>query len=492
MKRTLVSTTLFAAFLAGILATSAFAQDIKWLSSYWDGCKPTCSWFQNIPRGSEHGLSKACDASDIELFLGDIAEARCYKDGGPAHTCWDQIPFVDPDNPLLAYGFGATSEAACGECFEVTFTGGYPHGVPMPMHTALASSGKKVILMGRNTGADVAANQIDFMIPGGGLGMFNCFTHQPGINAALIGRTHGGLLADCIDEMIRQFGGNWNAPGLLEAAQACHRAGCNSAFGAPNHALLLQGCLFHSDWMMSAPNPEATVRKLDNCPQALIDKYKPKSSKWTVMIKGVDFTSSTGNVQVNQGNFTLSGVNTGSTITFNNVMASYTGEYDLSFSVATGEQTTISVTVNDQPAGSTSFNTNNWGTFTLVSHNSKVNLNEGANTIVLSFQTNSVNFDYFILVGEEQLTSVKHNTARATKTHANVTLKAIPQGFTAALPAEHGYTSYKLFDLQGREIKSGSIENGATNLKFNNLKHSVIFLKLDGKNSSTVLRAVTL
>jgi len=492
MKKTLFTIATSAILFTGVLAASASAQ-ARWLSSYWDGCKPTCSWFQNIPRGSALGLSKSCDASDAELFLGAIAEEPCYKDGGQAHTCWDQGPFVDPNNPLIAYGYGAMSQAACGECFEVTFTGGYPHGTPMPMHTTLAASGKKVIIMGRNTGGDVAPNQIDFMIPGGGLGMFDCFSHQLGLppRSETLGNQHGGLLRDCIDETIRQFDGNWSRPGVIDFVQNCHRNSCNRVFGAPGHAVLLEGCLFHANWMLSAPNPEGTVRIVP-CPQALIDGYKPRSSEWTIMRKGIDRTSGTGTINENISNLTV-GLNTGSTLTFN-ITAPHTGEYDLSFSVQTGIETNISVTVNGQPAGSTGrFNPNNWNAFTLVPHGSKINLTKGANTIALSFESHSVNFDYFVLVGEEQgAVSVKPNSAKVNKTRSNAAiLRPANKGFSAILPNNHGFESYSLIDLRGKEIRSGTIKAGAAELHFSNIRQGVLFLRLKGKNSATVLKATT-
>jgi hypothetical protein len=452
MKKAFFAIALFTIVLAG----TASAQ-VRWLSSYWDGCKPTCSWFQNIPRGSALGLSKSCDANDAELFLGAIAEERCYKDGGQAHTCWDQGPFVDPDDPLIAYGYGAMSEAACGECFEVTFTGGYPHGTPMPMHTALATaaSGKKAIIMGRNTGADVAPNQIDFMIPGGGLGMFDCFSHQLGLpnRSPTLGNQHGGLLRDCIDETIRHFDGNWGRPGVMDFVQNCHRTSCNRVFGAPEHAVLLAGCLFHVNWMMSAPNPEGTVRIVP-CPQALIDGYKPRSSEWTIMRKGIDRTSGTGQINENISNLTV-GLNTGSTLTFN-ITAPYTGAYDLSFSVQTGIETTISVTVNGQPAGSTGrFNPNNWNAFTLVPHGSKVNLTEGPNTLVLSFESHSVNFDYFVLVGEERLvTSVRRGAGAASMAKPGHTITVRPGTVVFAAPEGTAIRNIAVYDLKGRMVWS--------------------------------------
>ncbi|MCL2688839.1 MAG: InlB B-repeat-containing protein [Chitinispirillia bacterium] len=572
MKKTLSTAALSTILFAGALVTNVSAQ-ARWLSSYWDGCKPTCSWFQNIPRGSELGLSKSCDANDVELFLGAIAEEPCNKDGGRAHTCWDQGPFVDPNDPNIAYGYGAMSEAACGQCFEVTFTGGYPHGAPMPMHRALATSAsnKRAIIMGRNTGGDVAPNQIDFMIPGGGLGMFDCFSHQLGLpnRSPTLGNQHGGLLRDCIDETIRQFDGNWSASGVMDFVQNCHRNSCNRVFGAPQHAVLLEGCLFHANWMMSAPNPEGTVRIVP-CPQALIDGYKARSSAWTIMRKGIDRTSGTGQINENISNLTV-GLNTGSTLTFN-ITAPHTGAYDLSLSVQTGIETSISVTVNGQSAGSSgNINPNDWTKYTLVPFGSKINLTEGPNTIVLSFESHSVNFDYFILVGEPQgprftvtyninggvgtapaastvvpqssvtlapaagftndgfifggwninaegtgtnytagstftptanvtlfarwtpdTTSVRFFSARANGARSNVALRSTNKGFTAVLPSNHGFESYSLIDLRGREIRKGKVKAGTSELHFSNIRQGVTFLKLKSKTGTTVLRAATL
>ncbi|MCL2282682.1 MAG: hypothetical protein FWC26_05130, partial [Fibromonadales bacterium] len=221
-------------FLALILALSASVlaqpQTQGWLSSYWDGCKPTCSWYQNLssdPKFLQYGLSRSCGIDNKELPLGEIAEAKCAKEGGPAYSCWNQIPFVDNG---IAYGFGATATAVCGQCFEITFTGEYEHGSPMPMHKAIA--GKKAIIMGRNTGG-VGSTQIDFLIPGGGLGDYDCFSEQIGLpkNSEKLGKRFGGLLGNCIDGAIQQFNGNWEATGVLEWVQNCHRDGCNSAFG---------------------------------------------------------------------------------------------------------------------------------------------------------------------------------------------------------------------------------------------------------------------
>jgi len=243
--------------------------------------------------------------------------------------------------------------------------------------------------------------------------------------------------------------------------------------------------------MLSTPNPEGTARIVP-CPQALIDGYKPRSSAWTIMLKGIDRTSGTGQINENISNLTV-GVNTGTTLTFN-ITAPHAGEYDLSFSVQTGIETNISATVNGQPAGSTgNFNPNNWNSYTLVPHGSKVNLTQGANTITLSFVSNSVNFDYFVLVGEEQhgQTSVKPNAARANKANSSVVLRPANRGFTAVLPNNHTFESYSLVDIRGREIRKGKIHSGAAELSIGNIRQGVTFLRLSGKSGTTVLRATT-
>ncbi|MDR0307883.1 MAG: carbohydrate-binding protein [Chitinispirillales bacterium] len=494
MKRKFLKALMFTFFFTVTLR--AQPTTTGWVSSYWDGCKPTCSWYQNLSPASMYGLSRSCGLDNAELPLGDIAEAKCAKDGGPAFSCWDQIPFADPDSPNLAYGFGATAQAVCGQCFEVTFTGEYEHGSPMPMHNAIA--GKKAIVMGRNTGG-VAGNQIDFLVPGGGLGDFDCFSRQIGLpdRSEKLGKMYGGLLGNCIDAAIGQFAGNWNAPGVLEWVQACHLRGCEEVFS--EYPLLMEGCRFHVEWMHSAPNPKASVRVLDECPQILVDRYVPKSSKYTIITKSVTFTSSTGDVSINTGNQTTSGINSSTTLTYNNVNVTIAGEYTMEFTIATQEATTITVTVNGQPAGTLSnVKTASWGTFEKVTLGNKVTLAEGSNTVVLSFQTNSVNFDYFMFTGDEEVikkateggTSIRHTLRRAAPAGVKVKLIPFSGGFTATLPADHGYTSYKLIDLRGREIRKGKISDGTRELRLGNLSKGVIFLRLEGGGSFPVaLRA---
>lgn len=246
--------------LVTLFAVSGQAQT-RWLSRYWDGCKATCSWLGNV-NNNRANLAKACGRDGVTVHA-DPNAPRCAKDGGDGYTCWDQIPFVSSTDPNLAYGFGATGGVACGQCFEVTFDGGFRHGTAYATHQALR--GKRVIIMARNTGSDVAADQIDFMIPGGGLGLFDCFSGPVGRPASAFGNQYGGLLRDCEDRL--------GTGASVSAFQTCLRDACDGLFaGTGNQAYLRQGCRFYADFMMAANNPTGTVRNVQ-CPAELTARY---------------------------------------------------------------------------------------------------------------------------------------------------------------------------------------------------------------------------
>jgi len=273
MKKTLFAAALFSIFFSGV----ADAQT-RWVSRYWDGCKPTCSWNNNAS-SSPHGLCKECDIDNNEINPPSQAwnpDANSCLGGG-SYTCWDQVPFVSPTDPNTAYGFGATNGVACGQCFEVTFDGGQQF-TNTPYATNRALSGKKLIIMGRNTGGDVGPNQIDFLVPGGGVGRFDSFSKQL-FGAAVTTNDNqsatdpnfrwrfGGLLKHC-EETLR-----YNS-GTLAQYQTCLRDECNRVFNNSRHSSLRQGCLFYADWMMAANNPTGTVRTNVTCPPELVARYR--------------------------------------------------------------------------------------------------------------------------------------------------------------------------------------------------------------------------
>jgi len=261
MIRRLALTAALACMCAAGL-TPVFAQQNGWISRYWDGCKPSCSW-SDKPVTPQWGRVKNCNRNNEEIPLDD-QNSRSSCDGGTAYTCWDMVPFVDPNDPNRAYAFAATPSHECGKCFEITFNGGFQHGTAYATHKAL--QGKTLTVMGSNIGYDVQGGQFDVLIPGGGVGAFDSFSSQIGVNNSSLGQQYGGLLSDCETQL------NW-ANGTLEQYQTCLRNKCDDVFGnKPAQALLLEGCLFYADWFMAANNPTMTYREV-TCPEILGDRY---------------------------------------------------------------------------------------------------------------------------------------------------------------------------------------------------------------------------
>ena len=169
------------------------------------------------------------------------------------------------------------------------------------------------------------------------------------------------------------------------------------------------------------------------------------------------------------------------------------GTYTVVFRVATAQQSSFTVTVNNGStiAGTININTNDWDTYQHTTLSSTVQLNAGNNAVRLNFQ-GPMNVDYFLLITEVQvITSVKFNAARVNNTRSNVVLRPANRGFGALLPNNHAFESYSLVDLQGREIRKGNVPSGVAELHFNDIRQSVLFLRLKDKNGTTVLKATT-
>jgi hypothetical protein len=227
-RKTPMKKTLIAALLFTISVTAAVSAQQGWMSRYWDGCKPSCSWTNNA--GGANNLCKECDIGNNAINppnqSGNPDANSCF--GGGSYTCWDMIPFAINDN--LAYGFVATGPPnQCGSCYELTFTGQGEH-TTNDNHRAI--QGKKIIVMASNIGNDVASNQFDLLVPGGGLGQYDSFTGQTGISTAALGHQFGGILREFCET------------GTAAAQRTCLRDRCNSVFSASAHAMLRQGCVY--------------------------------------------------------------------------------------------------------------------------------------------------------------------------------------------------------------------------------------------------------
>jgi hypothetical protein len=183
-------------------------------------------------------------------------------------------------------------------------------------------------------------------------------------------------------------------------------------------------------------------------------------------------------------------INQGNSATYKVNLTGSAGSFPLDLRIATGQNNSnFTVWVNGSQVGSqVTKSGSDWDAYETVRLSSNVQLNQGENTIELRFQS-AVNVDWLQFTGTTS--STRYDAVKTTSGVRSVALTASPRGFTAVLPANHGYTAYRLVDLQGREVRSGSIGNATSSLRFDNLKNSVLLLRLEGKNTSTVVKAVT-
>lgn len=192
---------------------------------YWDCCKPSCSWKENIK--AKKGPVASCKKNGVTK-LPASAMSGCGKNG-EAYMCNNQGPMIV--NSTLAYGFagvsfkgGADYSLCCG-CLMLTFK-----------HNKLAN--KKMIVQYTNTGGDAVVNQFDLAIPGGGVG-YNTIGCQTQWNAPPDGwgQRYGGVSS---------------------------RAQC-SILPAP----LQKGCQFRWDWLNGVENPNVEFTQV-KCPSAIV------------------------------------------------------------------------------------------------------------------------------------------------------------------------------------------------------------------------------
>ncbi|KAG5878795.1 hypothetical protein JTB14_026059 [Gonioctena quinquepunctata] len=192
---------------------------------YWDCCKPSCAWVENIKTPSMTAVNTC--STDGNTVVNASVQSGCI--GGSSYMCSNQQPFVV--NKTLAYGFAAASftggidtNLCCG-CFLLSFQG--------------QLAGKQLLLQNTNTGGDLGANQFDIATPGGGVGIF----------------TEG-----CSTQ--------WNAP----------QSGWGDQYGGVSSAeqckellpeALQPGCLFRFEFMENVSNPPVTFEQVE-CPAEIV------------------------------------------------------------------------------------------------------------------------------------------------------------------------------------------------------------------------------
>lgn len=194
---------------------------------YWDCCQPHCSQFDGHRCGQD-GVSGAGDQN-----------SAC--NGGGSFACYDEAPHAVSE--CLSYGHIAKSNPNCGACYRIQFTGQGQYNDNDPGSKLIA--GKQMVVKVTNTGGDVAGNQFDLMVPGGGVGQFNACSRQWGAND--LGAQYGGFLTNCT--------------GSHAEKKECVRKECEKIPSGPAR----DGCIWFVDWFQVADNPKFTSQQTD-CP----------------------------------------------------------------------------------------------------------------------------------------------------------------------------------------------------------------------------------
>jgi hypothetical protein len=197
---------------------------------YWDCCRQA---------GSNYGGSMTCDNNNNSI----ASNSNSACSGGNGFTCWDMVPWEVSCTVSYAYAAMSTSNfnSYHGKCFQLDF---YNSGL----------NGKSLIVQVTNDGGDVANNQFDILIPGGGVGQFNACSNQWGVSNSSLGAQYGGFLTQC---------------GGAATDASCVTSMCQAAFGSKSE--LMAGCSWFTGWFATANNPPVNYAEVA-CPSALTSK----------------------------------------------------------------------------------------------------------------------------------------------------------------------------------------------------------------------------
>ncbi|MCL2688840.1 MAG: InlB B-repeat-containing protein [Chitinispirillia bacterium] len=551
MKKTLFTAVLFFMMFAGI--ASAQTSGTGWLSRYWDGCKLHCNWTGNTRTTAGNvGVAGVCNRQNESVTPSDQVQSACNNASGQ-YVCWDHAPVAISET--LSYAFVAVNPAGvqCGQCFEMEFTGqGAAAGTKGPAPTGAthrALVGKRMIVMVTNIGGDVENSpqkQFDVLIPGGGVGIHNAISGQLGhANNNLLGAQYGGFLTrpcnssnvlataqSCLREQCENLS---NAPLLREGC--LWHANWMMAANNPEVRWSVTTCPQELiDWYKDPKKRPAgsgggtdpvtyTITFNAGTGGSVTPATATTAANGTLSALPVParsghtfsgwFTEAAGGTQV-----TTSTVFTANAAIF----ARWTpigggGEGD-----TTGGCGYLPAWCNDLYAtsdlvpakapddGSACFFVTEITEFCSNANASKINGVDVGQGHLGCWGNNGTlpekkDGGYYVWVdggvGSWQGTagagpscapivvSVKHTAAKRSAHTAHVTVTAGVRGFRALLHSDHTFHSYSLVDLQGREIRKGKVQSGASELYFNDVRQGVLFLRLKGKNGTTVLRATT-
>lgn len=192
---------------------------------YWDCCKPSCSWRENINPSIKRPVTSCAIDGDVPIDIE--THSGCAEDGS-SYMCTNQQPWVV--NETLAYGFtavsfqgGAQTELCCA-CLLLKFKG--------------ELEGKSMLVQYTNTGGDLKQNHFDIAMPGGGVGLFPLGCQR-----------------------------QWNASdhGWGDRYGGVHSLAECSQLPVP----LQRGCRFRFEFMKGVPNPDVSFYQV-KCPPELI------------------------------------------------------------------------------------------------------------------------------------------------------------------------------------------------------------------------------
>ncbi|MDF3067978.1 MAG: endoglucanase [Polyangiaceae bacterium] len=203
---------------------------------YWDCCKTHCA---------TNAGAKSCGQDGVSQNNGT---SSC--DNGSAFACYSEAPRALGSH--LSYGYIAKKSPNCGTCYQIQFTGQGFYSANDPGSKLIA--GKQMIVKVSNTGSDVADQQFDLMIPGGGVGLKKggC-TKQWGDNIDF-GAEYGGFYSGDPKDL------NCNE-GTHAQKKACVKALCNQIPAGDAR----DGCYWWVDWLELADNPKFRFKETQ-CP----------------------------------------------------------------------------------------------------------------------------------------------------------------------------------------------------------------------------------
>ncbi|XP_050498802.1 endoglucanase-like isoform X1 [Diabrotica virgifera virgifera] len=194
---------------------------------YWDCCKPSCAWADNVNTPDKQPL-KSCRV-DGEAVAPPNDPSGCDINGS-SFVCNNNQPYVV--NSTLSYGFASASfsggidTSMCCSCMLLNFEG--------------QLKGKQFLVQLTNSGEEYQTNQFDLGIPGGGVGLF-----PKGCTA------------------------QWNAPstGWGDLYGGVHtEEECNEL-----PEVLQPGCKWRFTFMEGVSNPEVTFYQVQ-CPRELVER----------------------------------------------------------------------------------------------------------------------------------------------------------------------------------------------------------------------------